>query len=334
MSAADRHDDPDRPRAARAGPTGTRAAIYERLRAHGEALTVRDVAEAFAVHPNVARTHLQKLVGDGLVQVDERKRPEGGRPARVYQADPEAASRPPGAQDAAPPRSEASAEADPAAHTLVKLLAELAERPARGAVPHPLARAHEAAVAEGQRLAAAVARESMPLSFVEAVTRAVDALRPALPAARVVRAAEEAVDVAGIDGAFRLLGAHRPRLARALERGLITGALGSLGLTAAVSEQGVGVLRLSPTASGARAATLPAARVDARGEGRDEGVARARAALDGLVAGQVLEVLADGPGAPAAFARWADRAGHRLLGVERVEDAQGPAVRLLLRRGG
>jgi hypothetical protein len=46
-------------------------------------------------------------------------------------------------------------------------------------------------------------------------------------------------------------------------------------------------------------------------------------------------VLAAGPGAPAAFARWADRAGHQLISVERVVDEdEQPAIRLLLRKGG
>ena len=46
------------------------------------------------------------------------------------------------------------------------------------------------------------------------------------------------------------------------------------------------------------------------------------------------KVLAEGPGSPAAFARWADRAGHVLLGVERAADAAGrPAIRLLIRKG-
>ena len=52
-----------------------------------------------------------------------------------------------------------------------------------------------------------------------------------------------------------------------------------------------------------------------------------------LHAGDVLEVLAEGPGSPASFARWADRAGHSLLAVERAQDASGrPAIRLLIEK--
>ena len=38
-------------------------------------------------------------------------------------------------------------------------------------------------------------------------------------------------------------------------------------------------------------------------------------------------------GAPAAFARWADRAGHQIIDVTRIRDVKGKqAVRLLLRK--
>ncbi len=319
-------DDPE------AGVLGTRAAIHQRLRADGAAWTVRDVAEAFAIHPNVARTHLQRLAEEGLVRVAERKRPEGGRPARVYQADPTRPS--PAAVTAARSGAPQAAERDPAAQLLVRLLAELAERPARGAVPHPLARAHEAALAEGQRLTARRAGQRASGSFVVAAGEAIRALGEVLPAARVIRSDEATVDVAGVDGAFRLLGAQRPRLARALERGLVTGALAGLGYAVAVAEQETGILRLSPTAASGRAAAEPATRLDVRGLGRDEGVARARRALQARSAGEVLEVVVDEPGAPAAFARWVDRAGHRLLAVERITERGAPAVRLRLRRGG
>jgi TusA-related sulfurtransferase len=74
--------------------------------------------------------------------------------------------------------------------------------------------------------------------------------------------------------------------------------------------------------------------VDARGLARETGVVRAMRVVTGLAPGEVLEVLAAGPGAPAAFARWADRAGHVLLGVERATDAAGrPGIRLLIRKG-
>ncbi|HZJ02148.1 MAG TPA: helix-turn-helix domain-containing protein [Thermoleophilia bacterium] len=63
----------------------TRFGIYRTIvDAAGEAVTVSDVAATFSLHPNVARMHLQKLVDVGLVEVDSRKSPTGGRPARIY----------------------------------------------------------------------------------------------------------------------------------------------------------------------------------------------------------------------------------------------------------
>jgi len=49
--------------------------------------------------------------------------------------------------------------------------------------------------------------------------------------------------------------------------------------------------------------------------------------------GAHLEVLTDAAGAPAAYARWADRAGHRIVAVDRIRDVEGrAAVRILIRR--
>ena len=80
-------------------------------------------------------------------------------------------------------------------------------------------------------------------------------------------------------------------------------------------------------------AAQPAATLDARGQARDSGVVEAMRAMTDLHAGDVLEVLAEGPGSPASFARWADRAGHSLLAVERAQDAGGrPAIRLLIEK--
>jgi TusA-related sulfurtransferase len=57
-------------------------------------------------------------------------------------------------------------------------------------------------------------------------------------------------------------------------------------------------------------------------------------AISSLEVGAILEVFAEGPGSPAAFARWIDRAGHELMAVERVENVGGRrAIRLLVRRG-
>lgn len=66
----------------------TRRAIYVTVREASEPVTAGRISELFEIHPNVARHHLDKLVGDGWLLVEQR-RPEGGgvgRPAKVYTA--------------------------------------------------------------------------------------------------------------------------------------------------------------------------------------------------------------------------------------------------------
>lgn len=316
------------PRTARALGSGTRASIYQWLSELGEPRTVADVAEQFNLHPNVARAHLEKLAELRLAIVDQRKHPGGGRPAKTY----EAAEPPAGpAEPAAPARTD-----DPTVSLLVRLLAELAERPSasRSGPPHPLARAHEVAAAEGARLVGGT-RNDPPADFGSAVQEVVAALAVVIPSVQVAGYEDGAVDVDGIDGVFRVLAATRPRLARALERGLLSGALAAVGAAASIAEVGgaPGRLRVRPTAT--TTTTKPVGRVDARGGTHEAGVDDVKALLGELQPGQVVEVLASGPGAPAAFARWADRAGHQLISVERaVDEHDQPAIRLLLRKGG
>jgi TusA-related sulfurtransferase len=77
----------------------------------------------------------------------------------------------------------------------------------------------------------------------------------------------------------------------------------------------------------------PAETVDARGATYQAGVVATMRAIVPLKPGAYLEVLTDTQGAPAAFARWADRAGHQVVDVARIRDMKGrQAVRLLLRK--
>lgn len=63
----------------------TRFEIYQSFMAKaGGTLTVAEVAREFDLHPNVARMHLEKLSGAGLLSSEFRKALRGGRPARVY----------------------------------------------------------------------------------------------------------------------------------------------------------------------------------------------------------------------------------------------------------
>ncbi len=333
---------------ARALGSPTRAEIYGHLREAGEERTVRDIASRFELHPNVARTHLELLADAGLVHVGRRKHAGGGRPAKVYTAvDLGDSDQPP-----RPDRPLVRPTADPA--LLVRLLATLLDGPgvdgsgrvvvAPSARATLAGRAHEAGAAEGRRLVLARADAPgagrAPARLPDAAGGAVLALRPFAPDVRVVRSAEDWVDIAGLHDLFVLLVGVRPELAEALERGLLSGALAAAGTPVALGDAGTlpdgsHVWRARPLVMpSARTVAEPAARIDARGLPRETGVVHAMRAVTRLRGGDVLEVLAEGPGSPAAFARWVDRAGHELLGVERWADETGrPAIRLLIRKG-
>lgn len=325
---------------ARALQSTTRAGIFDHLREEGDPETVRDIAGLFDLHPNVARTHLELLADAGLVEVGRRKHPGGGRPAKVYTA----------RQDAALAAEPAAAVAPaPAAELLVLLLAALVEeRPLPvlgGRRPSLAARAHEAAATEGRRLVTELAdRAAVEAAAPEGVTAlelaatvALTVLRPHAPDAHVTAAGADWLDVVGVRGMFGLLESVKPSLAEALERGLLAGALTAAGVPVSLADAGGSERALRARAlpvAPSREAPAPAGRIDARGEEREAGVVRAMRAVTGMRPGEVLEVLAEGPGSPAAFARWADRAGHDLLGVERATDDGGrPAIRLLIRKG-
>ncbi|MPZ87314.1 MAG: helix-turn-helix domain-containing protein [Nitriliruptorales bacterium] len=344
---------------ARALGSETRAGIYAHLREAGDERTVRDVAGLFDLHPNVARTHLETLADAGLVRVGRRKHPGGGRPAKVYTAIPDApdGTEPGPEGDSATGALRLRPQADPT--LLVRLLAMLLDGPgidARGrvVVAPPgrttlAARAHETAAAEGRRLAGGLGdrggagrgrgrRGVVPVA--DAAALAVRALLPWAPELRVVKSGADWADITGLRPLFSPLIGLRPELAEVLERGLLMGVLAGAGVQVAVSEVGTlpgggPVWRTRATSvTSARPRVEPAAGVDTRGQHREAGVVHAMRRITRLRAGEVLEVLAEGPGAPAAFARWADRAGHQLLGVERATDDTGrPAIRLLIRKG-
>jgi predicted ArsR family transcriptional regulator len=68
----------------------TRREIYLFVRDASDGVTTADVAEQFALHPNVARHHLEKLTGGGYLMVaigrpDDGNRP-AGRPSKRYLA--------------------------------------------------------------------------------------------------------------------------------------------------------------------------------------------------------------------------------------------------------
>jgi len=60
----------------------TRAAILAMLLRSGPK-TVKEIADAFKIHPNVARAHLDLMVEAGFLMTETRRRNKG-RPAKVY----------------------------------------------------------------------------------------------------------------------------------------------------------------------------------------------------------------------------------------------------------
>jgi len=65
----------------------TRRDIYLFARQHDEGVTAAEVADRFALHPNVARHHLDKLAAGGYLQVCvEQVHAGAGRPSKHYRA--------------------------------------------------------------------------------------------------------------------------------------------------------------------------------------------------------------------------------------------------------
>ena len=62
----------------------TRRNIYRHLRACDIPQSASEVADVFGLHRTVARAHLEKLAEMELVTTSTRRRPGGGRPAKIY----------------------------------------------------------------------------------------------------------------------------------------------------------------------------------------------------------------------------------------------------------
>jgi predicted ArsR family transcriptional regulator len=64
----------------------TRRDIYLYVRAADEGVKAAGVAEHFALHPNVARHHLEKLAAGGYLDVELARHESAGRPSKRYRA--------------------------------------------------------------------------------------------------------------------------------------------------------------------------------------------------------------------------------------------------------
>lgn len=298
----------------------TRAGIYRRLRMEGRPLSAREVADMFGLHSNVARNHLDVLHGAGLVVTGRRKHPGGGRPAKVYVAREQADD---GRSVAVPPGSQL------AVSVLVGLVGDSAEAADR---------AERVAEEQGRRLVEVHAGRADARDLDAAAVVAVEALRSAFPEVRLVEDGQtgesetDAVRLAGLEVGLRLVGEVDAALGDAMARGFARGALRAAGAAVRVTSS-EGRVRAEIDEDGAAEAPVPVATVDARGQTYQAGVVTTMRAIMPLRPGEHLEVLTDVRGAPAAFARWADRAGHPVIDVKRVRDMKGhEAVRLLLRK--
>ncbi len=292
----------------------TRAGIYRRLRTEGQPLSAREVADMFGLHANVARNHLDQLADADLVVTGRRKHPGGGRPAKVYVAREQAAPRrgvevPPGSQLAV--------------HTIVQLIAGLPEHREKLAL---------LAEEQGRKLVAASAGRADARDFEAAAVVAVESLRAAFPEVRLSEADGEAAVVEGLEVSLKLVGEVDGQVGDALATGFLRGALAAAGAPARVTARG-GVVRAELDEAGLGAQPTAVATVDARAQTYQRGIVAAMRAIVPLRPGDHLEVLTDGQGTPAAYARWADRAGHEVVDVARVRDVKGRAgVRILLRK--
>jgi TusA-related sulfurtransferase len=275
------------------------------------------MGERVGIHANVARTHLDVLVEAGLVLPGSRHNPLGGRPAKVYAAreqhvDPDRSPRPVDSGEAL------------GLQTALQLVAGLREH---------VARAGLLAEEQGRRLVTGHGGRASSRPLDAAVLFAAEALEPAFPDLRARRDETEGTGGFVIDGVrdrLSLIAEVDAALADALAAGFVRGAVSASGGAATVESVGASVV-VRPVGEGMQ--PVPAASIDARGRSYDRGVVQAMRAASGLGPGAHLEVLTDAAGAPAAYARWADRAGHRIVAVDRIRDVDGrPAVRILIRK--
>jgi len=65
----------------------TRRGIYIMVRESHDPITASQISESFQIHPNVARHHLDKLLGDGFIRLSTSpvETPTAGRPAKRYE---------------------------------------------------------------------------------------------------------------------------------------------------------------------------------------------------------------------------------------------------------
>lgn len=67
-------------------PSHRRDEMLRILRANPDSMSILAIADALALHPNTVRFHLDRLVGDELVELVEPRRGGPGRPPQMFRA--------------------------------------------------------------------------------------------------------------------------------------------------------------------------------------------------------------------------------------------------------
>ena len=186
---------------------GTRRAIYRHVLAAEAPVSASEVAAAFGLHRTVARAHLERMLEVGLLEVGLRRRPTGGRPAKVYS---------PGHQ-----RVEVVVPArryEALARLLLRLVADTTPEP----------RAVEAAVDVGLAHGAEVTRAATA-GKAERLTpdEAVAWLNAAGYRAHLVPNGKRVVNLEVTNCVYSELALEYPDLVCAFDRGMICGMLGA-----------------------------------------------------------------------------------------------------------
>ena len=198
------------PRVAKALATPTRAAILDLLRAEGP-LTAKEVAQRSAIHPNVARGHLDVLVDAGLAVVKWRRLPAGGRPAKLYETAP--------------------AHVERGTTLVAEMLATLIEQTGPAAEP-----ARRVAFDTGERLGRRHRPATEHPSFDEQVIALVRALSEVSGATRIAARGDNWVELEDADCPFRGIAQGHPELACSLDKALKEGIMQALGAESFVEQ--------------------------------------------------------------------------------------------------
>ncbi|MGZ0185583.1 MAG: helix-turn-helix transcriptional regulator [Acidimicrobiales bacterium] len=189
----------------------TRRDIYLRARDIEYGVTALDTAQAFDLHPNVARHHLDKLASGGYLEVvvQRHEGASAGRPSKTYRLTN------PGAPLEVPVRQDA---------VLVSLLGRaLALLPPDQAE----AMAEEVGAEVGRSMAEAIGEQEVHRSFQSALQVVAEALTAHGFAARAESGGDDRLRIVSEHCPFGDVAIEHPVIC-AVDRGLVTGMLSAL----------------------------------------------------------------------------------------------------------